>query len=74
MIAVMTNLVDQLRLAERAKEDIYFAKLDRDLIEALHQKALLNQLRCERPSDDNTPSHAAVEADNSVAPEEIPKH
>jgi len=33
----MTNFVDQLRLAERAKEDVYFARIDRELIDALHQ-------------------------------------
>ena len=36
----MTNFVDQLRLAEQAKEDIYFARIDRELIDALHQRRL----------------------------------
>jgi len=39
----MTNFVDQLRLAERAKEDIYFARLDRELINALHQHEQLDR-------------------------------
>ena len=39
----MTNLVDQLRLAERAEEDIYFARIDRELIDALHQQAQLER-------------------------------
>ena len=69
----MTNLVDQLRLAERAKEDIYFANLDRELIEALHQKALLEQLRREQAGGDELPSRASVEADG-VAPARIPMH
>ncbi len=35
----MTNLVEQLRLLERAREDIHFAKIDRELIAALHARA-----------------------------------
>jgi hypothetical protein len=34
----MSNFVEQLRLAEKAAEDIYFAKLNRELIEALHKR------------------------------------
>lgn len=34
----MTTFVDKLRLAERAEEDIYFARIDRELIAALHQQ------------------------------------
>ncbi|MGD8673976.1 MAG: hypothetical protein PVH86_11680 [Thiogranum sp.] len=33
----MSNFLEQLRLAEKAAEDIYFAKLDRERIAALHQ-------------------------------------
>jgi hypothetical protein len=40
----MTNLVDQLRLAERAKENVYFARIDRELIDALHQHEQLDRL------------------------------
>jgi hypothetical protein len=40
----MTNFVDQLRLAERAKEDVYFARIDRELIDALHQHEQLDSL------------------------------
>jgi hypothetical protein len=40
----MTKFVDQLRLAERAKEDIYFARIDRELIDALHEHAQLDRL------------------------------
>ena len=36
----MTNLIEQLQLIERAQEDIYFARLDRELIAALHAQAL----------------------------------
>jgi len=66
----MTNLVDQLRLAERAKEDIYFAKLDRELIEALHQKALLSRLR--RKQSGNHPlSRTTADVDERIS-EKIP--
>ena len=34
----MGNFVEQLRLAEKAAEDIYFAKVNRELIEALHKR------------------------------------
>ena len=34
----MSDFVEQLRLAEKAAEDIYFAKIDRELIEALHKR------------------------------------
>jgi hypothetical protein len=39
----VTNLVNQLRLAERAEEDIYFARIDRELIDALHQQEQLGR-------------------------------
>ena len=34
----MSNFVTQLRLAEKAAEDIYFAKISRELIAALHKR------------------------------------
>jgi hypothetical protein len=34
---VINNFVEQLRLAEKAAEDIYFANVNRELIEALHK-------------------------------------
>jgi len=34
----MSSFVEQLRLAEKAAEDIYFAKVNRELIEALHKR------------------------------------
>jgi hypothetical protein len=33
------NLVKSLSLLEQAREDVYFSKIDRELIEALHRKA-----------------------------------
>jgi hypothetical protein len=32
----MGDFIDKLRLAEKAAEDIYFAKVNRELIESLH--------------------------------------
>ena len=34
----MTNLTEKLRLKGMAEEDIYFARRDRELIEALHRR------------------------------------
>jgi hypothetical protein len=34
----MSGFVEKLRLAEKAAEDIYFSKVDRDLIEALRKR------------------------------------
>lgn len=43
----MTNLPDKLRLKALAEEDIYFAKRDRELIEALHKRKLAKHLNVE---------------------------
>ena len=37
----MTDFVETMRLAEKAQEDIYFAKLNRELIEELHRRAAI---------------------------------
>lgn len=34
----MSDYVKQLSLAEKAAEDIYFAKVNRELIESLHRR------------------------------------
>ncbi|GEM_PF-3425670 len=34
----MSDFIKQLRLAEKAAEDIYFAKINRELIESFHQR------------------------------------
>jgi hypothetical protein len=34
----MSYFIEQLKLAEKAAEDIYFAKVNRELIEALHEQ------------------------------------
>ena len=35
----MSDFIDKLKLAEKAAEDIYFAKVNRELIDALHKQA-----------------------------------
>jgi len=46
----MSDFVEQLRLAEKAAEDIYFAKVNRELIEALHQR-MQAEKQASQPSD-----------------------
>ena len=46
----MSDFVEQLRLAEKAAEDIYFAKVNRELIESLHRRMQAEKTAC-RPSD-----------------------
>lgn len=41
----MSDFVEQLALAEKAAEDIYFARVNRELIESLHE-----QMRAEERS------------------------
>lgn len=47
----MGDFVEQLRLAEKAAEDIYFAKVSRELIESLH-KRMQAEKGSHQPSDD----------------------
>jgi hypothetical protein len=35
----VTDFVETMRLAEKAQEDIYFAKINRELIDELHRQA-----------------------------------
>jgi hypothetical protein len=53
----MSNFVAQLRLAEKAAEDIYFAKVNRELIEALH-KRMQAEKDFFQPSDQSGAEHA----------------
>ena len=41
------NLVKSLALLEQAREDVYFSRLDRELIDALHRKAKMSTERAE---------------------------
>ena len=43
----MSGFVEQLRLAEKAAEDIYFAKLNQELIESLHKRMQLEKNSCQ---------------------------
>ena len=42
----MTDFSDKLRLKGLAEEDIYFAKRDRELIQALREKRLAESAHC----------------------------
>jgi hypothetical protein len=44
----MTNFPDKLRLKAMAEEDIYFAKRDRKLIRAMHERKLAKHLKIEK--------------------------
>jgi phytoene/squalene synthetase len=43
----MSRFIETLRLKELAEEDIYFAKRDQELIQALHDKRLAEALAAE---------------------------
>jgi len=43
----MGDFVEQLRLAEKAAEDIYFAKVSRELIESLHKQMQEEKQPCQ---------------------------
>jgi len=59
----MSGFVEKLRLAEKAAEDIYFAKLNRELIESLH-KRMQAEKDFSQPS--NQPSADAWPEDDPV--------
>jgi hypothetical protein len=42
----MSDFVEQLKLAEKAAEDIYFAKISRELIESLHKRMQAEKGSC----------------------------
>ena len=46
----MSDFIEQLSLAEKAAEDIYFAKVNRELIDALH-KRMQAENDASQPSD-----------------------
>lgn len=47
----MNDFVNKLRLKGMAEEDIWFARRDRELIEALRQKRLAQQVGCRSEAD-----------------------
>ncbi|MCF7480984.1 hypothetical protein L3V31_04405 [Vibrio sp. J1-1] len=52
------DFTEKLRLKGKAEEDLYFAKLDRQLIEALHEKQKQEQaiLKTEELEDSTIPA------------------
>ena len=60
----MSNFVEQLRLAEKAAEDIYFAKVNRELIQLLHTQMQAEKNACQ-------PSH---QSDATVRPQDSTSH
>jgi hypothetical protein len=57
----VADFVETMRLAEKAQEDIYFAKINRELIEELHRHAEAEKAAAEAAGK----SAQAVEADAS---------
>jgi hypothetical protein len=58
----MSDFVEKLRLAEKAAEDIYFAKVDRELIESLHKR-----MQAEKDSFQSSDQYSAeVQAEDST--------
>ncbi len=55
----MNEFANKMKLKEMAEEDIYFAKRDLELIEALRQKRLKEHVQC--PSEDNKNQAKAYE-------------
>ena len=47
----MSRFVETLRLKELAEEDIYFAKRDQELIQALHRKRLAEAVAADTSED-----------------------
>jgi hypothetical protein len=46
----MGDFAEKLRLAEKAAEDIYFAKVNSELIESLHKRMRVEKIS-DQPSD-----------------------
>jgi len=55
----MSDFIEQLRLAEKAAEDIYFAKISRELIESLHKQMQVEKGSC-------NPGSEALDEDNTT--------
>jgi hypothetical protein len=54
----MSDFIEQLRLAEKAAEDIYFAKVNRELIDALHKRMQAEEDDCESSDRSRTQAQA----------------
>lgn len=54
----MSDIVEKLKLKGMAEEDVYFAKRDRELIEALRKKKFARQARCKnKKGEDRTAAY-----------------
>lgn len=63
----MTNLVEKLRLAEQAAEDIYFAKIDRELIAALQRAPRTSESLATPSTPPSTPeTEDATKSKNTI--------
>lgn len=60
----MTNIVEKLRLHEMAEEDIWFARHDLELLDALHRKQLRELADC---GDDATAARHAQNFEDRFA-------
>ena len=56
----MGGFIEQLMLAEKAAENIYFAKVNRELIESLHKR-----MRTDKECDSTFRSRTEAQAANS---------
>jgi len=56
----MSDFVEQLRLAEKAMEDIYFSKVDQQLIEALHKRMQAETKPCQPCTEARAQYRSAV--------------
>ena len=50
----MSDFIGKLKVKGKTEEDIYFAKRDRELIEALHKKRLHKVVKCEDDAEKKT--------------------
>ena len=57
----MSDFVEQLALAEKAAEDIYFARVNRELIESLHEQ-MQAEARADQALDQSGVEAAARDA------------
>ena len=56
----MSDFVEQLRLAEKAAEDIYFSKVDQELIEALHKWMQADNEPCQPSTETRAKCHPSI--------------
>jgi hypothetical protein len=61
----MNGIVEKLKLKERAEEDIYFAKRDRELIAAMNRGVAVSLARSRQPG--SRPTGNSTQQCNSLA-------